>query len=1333
MNKNNINNNNNKTPNKNVSGKAPAAGAKVPKVKRKTKPKSETIGNDKNSSKQTGKNLNDVQNNGNLIIPTNIDDNRLDMKKIGRSNSFSLTRRLSKLITTITGSRENINEIKEDKTSPSVPQTPELPFKFTRSRSMITLRKSTRRSVLEPPQLEKLAEEAEHSKSPTESTTLKPPQSPGLFESLKRTFSNSSEKRRSLVNPRWSASLQNLQEIDNMVSYEDLSFVNYDKFNEYEKHLERQLSQHDLSNISPEMPPPPSSVVVRRRKKPEPVRKLGCANLINVEGNFDQRKNLFRQSIDEEKLQHINDVQRNSFRWSQGDEADGILFRYGSRGSIRSSRIETIQEPAVDEEFRDVKKRRKTVSCGDFRRKEEKDEFGSVKKLKSKSLTDLDILDSISCQRSTTIDPQKQQRSEHKDSTTISTATATPTIPPTTSSYHHQHPQHSVKQTIASINANSSSCNKICCLGSLSAPTAAVASQTVSSINCNLITSPTSSQNQSNFHPKKKSSFMQRKKPLLSRSQVSSSEYFSVSFCTNSDRQDEELIPAIKGTTLLEALNPALKKRNLSFSQIAICDNSFHCYTEPTSSPPYTSSLDESTDVESLAGKHLIIVDRDGSKRTGQLQKAASFGARTRPPRLLSSASTEETTESEQKIVPGKQLKQRWSGLFGMKNNQQQNQLCQLLDDYDRRGVPQKIHSMSFQQPEFQNALNFLDKYQTMSKSWRDFVHCDDMSDSDVKIQSAIWELVTTEIDYINVLKTVTDLFLACLEGIQDNNLLTDVDQHKLFSNIYDIYEANVQFWSHYLHPMVENSMGTGCPLSIDYFQEGFINFAINFAPYKKYCAEQSTCQFYCKELNRNNPLFTYYLTWCEAQKMCNRLRLADILVRPMQRLTKYSLLLLAIRKHITDENDGDNMDAMIHSVENFVCSVNTHLTTRQENERLKGIMARIESYDVVDSNNEHLDKITKQYSTMFDLCSPMKGVIGVAQGRHLFMEGDLKFKDNLGKSDVHCFLLTDILLVCKTIAKKGQGTLKVIRQPFLTDRLIVKHKDNILYCVYLNEFQIAVAAFTLQCTEAKSWYEAMNKAKHIYSRLKQGSNWEGYNLRHTNSGSFNNADTLSIKKSPINSSIGSRVSSLNNSHSGSVELNDSRNVSIDFEKTNSLSSDEGSFMSCNQSSATKPKTLLASPQKLKTTSSNQLAVQPHNNLGQSLPNLNIHPSQTSNNTLLVPGSSHSGYLLLSPSHRGISYPPPSPTRATLRRGFAFSSSIKNPPLVKTRNITSQNSFAFPIASAGGAAQTQSQQTQSQQQQQIPSPSVQQQQQHQQLQPQSPSSNSLTISNESNV
>lgn len=49
------------------------------------------------------------------------------------------------------------------------------------------------------------------------------------------------------------------------------------------------------------------------------------------------------------------------------------------------------------------------------------------------------------------------------------------------------------------------------------------------------------------------------------------------------------------------------------------------------------------------------------------------------------------------------------------------------------------------------------------------------------------------------------------------------------------------------------------------------------------------------------------------------------------------------------------------------------------------------------DSNNEHLDKLSKQYSHMFDLCGPMKGCAST-HGRHLFMEGDLKYKDNINK-----------------------------------------------------------------------------------------------------------------------------------------------------------------------------------------------------------------------------------------------------------------------------------------------------------------------------------------------
>ncbi|XP_061511376.1 pleckstrin homology domain-containing family G member 5 isoform X4 [Anopheles gambiae] len=804
---------------------------------------------------------------------------------------------------------------------------------------------------------------------------------------------------------------------------------------------------------------------------------------------------------------------------------------------------------------------------------------------------------------------------------------------------------------------------------------------------------------------------------------VSSSEYFSV--CFESDQNDPGvLIPATKGVRLAECLRASLSRRSLSFSQIYVTDNGFNNPHE--TGLRYTEPLDANMDISALAGRTLIVSERDGApnRRTGghlTLQKAASVGNQpsimSSNSKLFTSTSTDDNYDQSPKAssASGKQSKQKWTIPFGSKGPQK-SKLCELLDSYNKEIPKSTSSSSNFNNPEYVDALVGL---RNLPQCWTDIVNCAGMSEAETKIQSAIWELVTTEVYYILALQTVTDLFLACLEDIQSQNILTDVDQNKLFSNIRDIWEANLRFWTLYLHPMVKHSQRTKDPMSIYYFQRGFVDFATIFTPYTKYCAEQSTCQFYCKEMYHNNALFMTYCAWCESQKMCNRLRLADILVRPMQRLTKYGLLLAAIKKHINDEAEGEAIDAMIHSVEEFVAGVNSHLTTRQESERLKGINARIDCYEVVDSNNETLDRLVKQHSIMFDLCQPMRGI---DHGRKVFVEGDLKYKDGTGKMDVHCFLFTDFLLVCK---KNKNDKLKIVRQPYMTDRLMVQLKDQAIYCCYVNELNMVVAAFTLQSAKAQHWYDSITKVKHIYNRMKQGTFGDvrqygniinisnSCNNSTSNSNMNINNDNISIKKSPLNSSIGSRVSSLNNSHSGSVDLNESKQVSIDFEKTNSLSSDEGAGVvnavtgsglvmmhsKYGAVSSRKPKNTVCTMQ---TKSSNSLTVQPYSGLGQSMPNLNLNSIQNSN-TLSVPGTSnsqsHSGMVLLSPSQRGISYPPPSPTRATLRRGFAFSTSIKNPPLIKTRNVSSQQSFALSQQQSFNSASL------AQHQQCLPSPS----------------------------
>lgn len=72
---------------------------------------------------------------------------------------------------------------------------------------------------------------------------------------------------------------------------------------------------------------------------------------------------------------------------------------------------------------------------------------------------------------------------------------------------------------------------------------------------------------------------------------------------------------------------------------------------------------------------------------------------------------------------------------------------------------------------------------------------------------------------------------------------------------------------------------------------------------------------------------------------------------------------------------------------------------------------------------------------------------------------------------EVHCFLLTDMLLICKPSTKKGGATVRVIRQPYLVDRLVVTEltrETPSLAVIYKNEFDMAIAAFILQNNDAK-------------------------------------------------------------------------------------------------------------------------------------------------------------------------------------------------------------------------------------------------------------------------
>ena len=131
----------------------------------------------------------------------------------------------------------------------------------------------------------------------------------------------------------------------------------------------------------------------------------------------------------------------------------------------------------------------------------------------------------------------------------------------------------------------------------------------------------------------------------------------------------------------------------------------------------------------------------------------------------------------------------------------------------------------------------------SLEEDWTDIVRNSHMlSEKARSQQTALWELVETEVAYIRTLKVIQDvscipktqknfkkwpfifqLFLNCLCNLQNNLVLTEIDTERLFCNIPEIYAANRVFWHDYIMPMLTQSRKNGEPLNPSQMKEGFL------------------------------------------------------------------------------------------------------------------------------------------------------------------------------------------------------------------------------------------------------------------------------------------------------------------------------------------------------------------------------------------------------------------------------------------------------------------------------------------------------------------------------
>ncbi|KAL3125304.1 hypothetical protein niasHT_000057 [Heterodera trifolii] len=398
---------------------------------------------------------------------------------------------------------------------------------------------------------------------------------------------------------------------------------------------------------------------------------------------------------------------------------------------------------------------------------------------------------------------------------------------------------------------------------------------------------------------------------------------------------------------------------------------------------------------------------------------------------------------------------------------------------------------------------------------WTNFVHINKLLNKrQSDQQEAIWEIITTERRYILQLQSLEDMEW-CFVELQKQGFMRDVNRQCVFLNYSQLLRCNLAFWQCAIVPMLERSRQSNEPLNALLMQPGFDSIPDWSFCYIDFNIGHADSHAYVQKRQKDNEVFAEFVKWAEQHTMLNRQKLVDVLSSPMQRMTRYSLLLKAVQRSAADTEEKIGIQGMIECAETATIRLNYELNNNDLRLQLSEIMKTIESYDVVDSDEferlfplptapapvQQLAQQSNQHQQLlaamsrppphFNLMLPMPFIGGQPRFRRMYTRGDLKMREGRQspKQEVHCILFTDMLLICRMVSRRNDR-LRVTKPPMHISNLRFHHfsEGSGFYLICMNEFESPsqfLLMFTASVEETRRWLEMMVMAQEEFRSLR--------------------------------------------------------------------------------------------------------------------------------------------------------------------------------------------------------------------------------------------------------
>ncbi|XP_071815488.1 uncharacterized protein [Apostichopus japonicus] len=324
--------------------------------------------------------------------------------------------------------------------------------------------------------------------------------------------------------------------------------------------------------------------------------------------------------------------------------------------------------------------------------------------------------------------------------------------------------------------------------------------------------------------------------------------------------------------------------------------------------------------------------------------------------------------------------------------------------------------------------------------------HIPKPNSSECKRRNKIWELFRSEVvylvDHILILKNVFQGSLLFL--ISDENTFENIEPRKVFANLDEICSVSTAFCRELYKGLKETTTREifGPTEVIVRLLE---NFDTKISPaYQTYCMNYDSGAVEYLKKNEEHVDFRTFLELREKECGKSRLGIKDFLAAPIQRITKYPLLLREIRDNTPDNNAKNHLMIVIENVSTAISNLEKKVKWLAKFERLKELDEMIvwPQSDPIEGKNAVTDYIRTVLNENTQL--PNQMLFG-SNKRNLASEGPLQMMESNKFVDIYILLFEDLLLLTRKDSKKREkklSTAGMTTTPRQSDSIIPRSSD---------------------------------------------------------------------------------------------------------------------------------------------------------------------------------------------------------------------------------------------------------------------------------------------------